>query len=1052
MKIIVQILNVAAFSFCLSLMLTGITAQTLTTGKIEGAMTDQNGVTVPGMVVQVSGIGLIRPQTVTTDHHGIFHAANLPPGNYTVTIEAAKGFARFEKTGVGVSLSRTTSLNVILQNAGADSRVNPALNMEIDVKDNTTGSNISTKQFSNFPIRRTIQSLFTIAPTVARSGLRDAAGRDRDPSVAGSSALENNYIFDGVITNDPAFGASGSNLPIDFVQEVEIKTGAFGAEYGKATGGIFNVITKKGTNEFRGDVFAFFSNKNMVRDTKNFPFTGSVPNGFSEIDFGFDVGGPIIKDRLWFFGGFNPQRRENNFLTQTFRQEVKNEITTPFYTGKLTWAVNNNHTFTFSTFGDQTKEKGFLFGSSGFGSDPTSFRGTVESGGQNYSARLNSIIGRNWISEFSFGLHLQRANTIPEQGTVTPQVTDSFAIFSNGQILTPTSTNVIVDNSTGFGDFVNGTGGRLERNFIRQGFGLYTEADLNRWELVARFQNIWGRHTFKYGFEFARQSYTINKASTGPSQNFNGPGGTDPNLMVSGYRVTNNFGVCAVVGTTIQCPSTALRNRIQALLNAGVNLGGGINAVVATPVTLAQLSANPFLIRTSTRVRDFQLHGDPYTNTESFYFQDNLKLSRNFQFNLGLRWDFQQAAAADGQSYLKLNNFRDNLQPRIGFVWDFTRQGKGKVFANYARFLEAPIPLEVNLRAGGGAETDKNFNVNRLNAGPNAFSVSSFGNLGQERTPIAPGLKPQTVNEWTAGLEYEVSKGQTFGFRGIYRAQGSVIEDGSFDDGDNYFLLNPGETDIHSILPLIPNASPAYQQQLINEADRFFGRGRRYYRALEFTATKRFSNNFQFFSSYVFSGLNGNYEGLFRKDTEPLVPNISKAFDIYSLSLNNYGRLPNDRPHQFKFDGSYQFPFKLLVGASFRAQSGVPFNALIPHPVYDDDDSFAVPRGTAAVPTVQVSDPNFPNNVDSIGSKRTPTTYNLDLTGSYPWRIDEKRELRFQVDWFNVFNTQRAVSLDESFQLDSGLTGISPINNPFYGAGRIFQSPSNLRLGVKFKF
>jgi outer membrane receptor protein involved in Fe transport len=120
----------------------------------------------------------------------------------------------------------------------------------VDTAANTSGSNVSTEQFSNFPTQRTVQGLYTIAPTVTRSGLRDATGRDRDPSVAGSSGPENNYILDGVNTTDPAFGGSGANLPFEFVQEVEIKTGAYGAEYGKSTGGIFNVITKSGTNEF----------------------------------------------------------------------------------------------------------------------------------------------------------------------------------------------------------------------------------------------------------------------------------------------------------------------------------------------------------------------------------------------------------------------------------------------------------------------------------------------------------------------------------------------------------------------------------------------------------------------------------------------------------------------------------------------------------------------------------------------------------------------------------------------------------------------------------
>src|SRR2546423_354645 len=189
------------------------------------------------------------------------------------------------------------------------------------------------------PTQRTIQSLYNIAPSVTRSGLRDASGRERDPSVAGASGPENNYILDGVSTTDPAFGGGGANMPFEFVQEVQVQTGAYGADLGHSTGGVFNVITKSGGNDLRGDVFGYFTTKGMVRDVKSsaIPFTGAVPSKFSEIDAGFDIGGPIKKDKLWFFGAFNPQRRTNEYLTQTFHLPVENRVTTPFYAGKNTW-------------------------------------------------------------------------------------------------------------------------------------------------------------------------------------------------------------------------------------------------------------------------------------------------------------------------------------------------------------------------------------------------------------------------------------------------------------------------------------------------------------------------------------------------------------------------------------------------------------------------------------------------------------------------------------------------------------------------------------------
>jgi outer membrane receptor protein involved in Fe transport len=1070
MKIKLRIVTLVMLALSMAALSMSAVAQTSTTGTIEGTVLDINGAAVPGVTVTVTSPNLITPQTATTNDEGRYRVLNLPPGRYMVAVAASQGFAEFKQENVEVNLSRTSSVEVKLQPAGASASitVTDTSGAAIDVASNTTGTNISTEQFSNFPTQRTVQSIYTIAPTAVRSGLRDASGRERDPSVGGSSGPENNYILDGINTTDPAFGGSGANLPFEFIQEVEIKTGAFGAEYGRATGGIFNVITKSGGNEFRGDAFAYFTTKSLVRETTSFPFTGSAQNGFSEVDAGFDIGGPIKKDKVWFFGALNPQRRKNFYLSQTLRQPLENKVTTPFYAGKITWAVNTKNIFTFSTFADFTKIEGFQANSgtnnpltnvSGFGANINqSFNGVQETGGTNYAFRLNSTITPNMIGEFSFGLHFQRNNLIPAEGLDIPSTTDNFALVVNNGVLPVTSTNIFGAAGTGNVDFVYAPGATLARNYIRQGFDLYQTQDRNRWEAAARLQNIWGKHTFKYGFEFNRNIYNIDQKLTGP-QNRTYP---DPNGLsaaagdatintVNGARITNNFGVCAVQGNTLVCPTANLRNLAQALITGGGAPAGITAATLNAGISSAALSAAPFLLRVTTRVRDFELLApNTYTSVESFYVQDDYKISRNVQFNVGLRWDYQQAAGSSGngtQSYLKLNSFMDNLQPRIGLIYDFTGQGKGKLFINYARYLETPLPLDVNVRAGSvGTQTDKNFNVNRLNAPAGANVVAALGNFGATATPIDFDLKPQTVNELTAGIEYEIVKDLAVSARGIYRAQGSVIEDGSFDNGTTYFLFNPGESQTERLAQQ-PPIFDAAGNQIGGGVGTGFGRARRYYRALEFSATKRFSNSYQFIASYVYSSLIGNYEGIFRNDNGQADPNITSLFDLVGLLGNTYGRLPNDRPHVFKFDGAYQTPFRLLIGGSFRAQSGTPFNQGIPDPsgAYTaNNEGLGVPRGTAINPIT--------------GKNRTPTIFQLDMNAYYPIKLGENKQLRLQVDWFNVFNSQRAITQDITYQINSGIpnagagAGSLQFFNPFYGNGLIFQSPSSLRLGVKYQF
>ena len=329
-----------------------------------------------------------------------------------------------------------------------------------------------------------------------------------------------------------------------------------------------------------------------------------------------------------------------------------------------------------------------------------------------------------------------------------------------------------------------------------------------------------------------------------------------------------------------------------------------------------------------------------------------------------------------------------------------------------------------------------------MNAPLNAAIAAGFAtrNLGSSPTPIDPDLKPQTVNEFNVGFEYEARKDLVVGFRGIYRAQGSVIEDGSFDDGDSYFLFNPGE----SLTERLACANPDVG---------CFGRARRYYRALEFTATRRFNNNFSFITSYVFSSLTGNYEGLFRNDNGQSDPNITSLFDLVSLLPNSYGRLPNDRPHQFKFNGAYQTPFKLFISGNFYIQSGTPFSRLTSHFVYGDNEGFGDPRGTSIVPNVGATLANGNQGISSaVGGNRTPTTFNVDLGVYYPIAIGEKRELRFTADFFNVTNVQRAISLSQTSVNNSGIAGVAAIPNPFFGTGTVFQYPASIRIGAKFRF
>lgn len=273
---------------------------------------------------------------------------------------------------------------------------------------------------------------------------------------------------------------------------------------------------------------------------------------------------------------------------------------------------------------------------SGFGADPNTFLGKMETGGHNYTARLNSTFSPNFTGEFAFAAHLQRVNTIPNQsGADTPLVTNNFAILRSDNTIAPiTQTNIselrelenadgtVTSYNTGLISFVNAPGGSLQRSFIQQGFGLYNNKDRNRFEFSARLQNNFGRHTIKYGFEYNRNIYNISNTSTGRAATFGNPqnlefAGGGGNNQVTGYRVTNNFSVCTTRGNQIVCPSQTAVDR-AALIAAQAGYAGAIKGAI----TADEANNNPFLALGSVRVRDFKNVADTHTNVENFYVQE----------------------------------------------------------------------------------------------------------------------------------------------------------------------------------------------------------------------------------------------------------------------------------------------------------------------------------------------------------------------------------------------------------------------------------------------
>ena len=267
-----------------------------TTGSLSGQIVDANNQNpVPDAVVIAQSPALQGEQTAVTDTSGTFEITLLPAGVYTLTVQR-EGYQAFTQSGLTVRLDRTIKVRLSLVPEAVQGQAVEIVAQRPSIAVTTTqqGGSISKEQMTLVPYGRNTRNFDAVATSIPGVQTDQLGGI----SVNGSGSPESNYIIDGVNVSDPAFGTLGTTLIQDFVQEVDIKTGGYQAEYGRSTGGIVNVVTKSGGNEFHGSVFAnwspFEANRKPIGNLGE-----AIRNQVSQrynLDFGAEVGGPILKD------------------------------------------------------------------------------------------------------------------------------------------------------------------------------------------------------------------------------------------------------------------------------------------------------------------------------------------------------------------------------------------------------------------------------------------------------------------------------------------------------------------------------------------------------------------------------------------------------------------------------------------------------------------------------------------------------------------------------------------------------------------------------------
>jgi hypothetical protein len=357
-------------------------------------------------------------------------------GTYNVAISHIS-YQELVIKNVVVRLGKTTTLYEIRMKTKIHEAPEIVVLAQRPLIDPTTteiGANLKREEFEALPLERDYRNITALLPQANHSFLGDGV------NFSGATGLENRYFIDGIDVTDPFRGVSGTSLPYNFIDEIEVKSGGYEAEYRSSLGGVINVITSSGGNELHGQAFGFFANNNFAGD----PRFGTIEprtGEFAQWDVGLSLGGPIKKDKLWFYAAYNPKYQvEDVDVPESGFYEDKS--LTHIFAGTLKWNINNKSNLNLTVFGDpgERESVGETFFALSFGTplafeNPDPVLGDMKTGGVNASLRGNYLANDNLLFEASVSIVSSRDYLQPmtERGQNEPRAQDAATgIFSGG--------------------------------------------------------------------------------------------------------------------------------------------------------------------------------------------------------------------------------------------------------------------------------------------------------------------------------------------------------------------------------------------------------------------------------------------------------------------------------------------------------------------------------------------------------------------------------------------------------------------------------------------
>jgi len=1108
-----------------------------TTGGIQGTVKDASGAVVSHARVVVRGTALVGDKSLDTDATGYYRFANLPPGAYSLEV-TAKGFKTTKREGLRIETGHLPTVDIVLEVGTAAEVVEVSGQAPtIDVTTNTNQTNVTSDVLADVPHGYSFQSVIQFAPMARNEPLAGASagatgnsggslpgsagnGLGTGYSIGGAADSESSYLVEGQDTENISGGASSANVPFPFIQEVQVKTSGIEAEHGGALGGVVNVVMKKGSNAYHGEFFATYesdgADANQTNAYLRYDPTATPPalvdpnpqsyqpkqDHFKVVQPGFSVGGPIVKDRLWFFLGFAPlintRARSVNFGSndngaglQYFTQDRQ----TYFGTARLDATLTQKIRVHGSWLDQYARETGDSLPTN----DPIA---SQQNAGYLNTSTLNPL------SLYNHGLGWSAPNSTYNVGadiTLTPRIvsTTRFGYFFQNyhDFGWQTSTPYLSWSSTGVNACDNtipqatkttclpGDPGALPAA-LQQQPGTSTAPYLNPFTLrnankhyqfdedVAFFKSgWWGTHNIKAGYQLNRLSNSISQNGNVPEVFLN-PGNSQS------HGASTNTGSTACAGLTAEWNG-----------NCAGQYGYAVVQDFATVLP--------------------QIAGDW---NHALFVQDAWTIGHGITLNLGIRVEKESLPVPAGVIPAGLKpptsinfSWSDKIEPRLGIAWG-SRDGRIKIFGSYGvtndimklllaqtswgaqAFEQCSYPLGPD-SSGGFSVSDINAIFVNGRACPNGLpSVgANFGGGGTPTSltdaktgtqiienvnfrpwePIAPGVKPYRQHEYVAGVDYQISRTLALEARYDRRRLDHVIEDASLADPaffELYTVVNPGEG--------VNKTIDGYANYLTSIGESYgipgfafnsvapFGtcpncpnnpKAVRNYDGVEIRVTKSTSRGWAGMFSYTYSKLWGNYTGLTTTDqidggnTGRNSPDTTRSFDepFYYFGANgksNNGPLPTDRPNTLKGDVYYRLPWK---GNNQATTFGIFSYAYQGSPVSSYVDLGLASYGAPLESTYIFGRGEWANITGSannltIGNpsfRRTPWYYQTDFNLGHEIKVNKNNEhqvLGFTVTVPNLFN-QKAVTA-----YYGGFNSIYYDNTPLQPSGINFGGGANL--------